>query len=77
MNVFLQIHSHAWTQEPLVKVIATIVVLPDLILVLTFRVKNDVGNELSEDESEVVHGQGESRPIVSVLHLFEDVACGQ
>ena len=67
-------HSHAWAQEPLVKVITTVVVFPDLILILTFRMEDDIGNELGEDESEVVHGQGESRPIVSVFHLLEDVA---
>lgn len=49
--------------------------IPDLILVLAFRVEDDIRDELSEDVSEVIGGEGEGSPVVTVFHLFENVAC--
>jgi hypothetical protein len=49
--------------------------IPDLILVLAFRVEDDIRDELSEDVSEVIGGEREGSPVVTVFHLFENVAC--
>lgn len=67
-------HSHAWTQEPLVEIVTSVIMIPDLILVLAFRVEDDIRDELSEDVSEVIGGEGEGGPVVTVFHLFENVA---
>lgn len=67
--------SHSGTQEPLVEIVTAVIVIPDLILVLTFRVEDDIRDELGEDVSEVIGSQGEGGPVVTVFHHFEDVAC--
>ena len=41
--------DHSWSQEPRVDVVASVVVVPDLVLVLALRVDEDLGNKVGED----------------------------
>jgi len=41
--------DHSWPKEPRVEVVASVVVVSDLVLILGLRVDDHLGNEVSED----------------------------
>jgi hypothetical protein len=48
--------DHSGSQEPRVKVVASVVVVSDLVLVLALRVDDDLGDQVGEDVFEQLRG---------------------
>lgn len=65
--------DHTGSKEPRVKVVSSVVVVTDLVLVLALGVEDDIGNEVEKNVAEVVHSELEARPVVALLHNIEDV----
>ena len=65
---------HTRSQEPGVKVITAIVVVPDLLLILRSAVHEDIGEELEDDEAEQLPGEHKGSPVVTVLEHLEKIA---
>lgn len=68
-------HATDHASSPLVKVIASVVVVTNLLLILGRRVPDDVGNQNSDDILEQRPSHLKSSPIVPVLEKVEHVAC--
>lgn len=66
--------DHARTQEPAVEVIATIIVVSDLLLVLRTSVHDHLGHHASQEEPEQAQGEAEVGPVVSVFHDLQTIA---
>lgn len=66
--------DHSGAQEPGVEVVASVVVLSDLLLVLVLGVEDDLGNHGQQEELEQTPGEVEGHEVVSVLENVERVA---
>lgn len=66
--------DHTRTQEPAVKVITTVVVVTNLLLVLRTSVHDNLRHHASQEEPEEGKSEAEVGPVVTVLHRFETVA---
>jgi len=59
---------------PSVKVVPTVVVITDLLLVLGGRVHDDFGDEIEEDVFEEFGGHMERSPVMTGLHNLQHIA---
>lgn len=67
--------DHARAEEPLVKVVAAVIVVGDLLLVLAGRVEDDIGDQVLEDVLHELHGHDKGGPVVAPLEQLEHVTC--
>lgn len=65
--------DHTGSKEPRVKVVSSVIVVADLVLVLVLGVEDDIGNEVEKNVAEVVGSELEERPVVALLHDCKDI----
>lgn len=66
--------DHARAEEPRVEVVATVVVVTDLLLVLRTSVHDNLGHHASKEEPEERQSEAEVGPVVTVLHDLKSVS---
>lgn len=66
--------DHSGAQEPRVKVVTTVIVVSDLLLVLGSRVQDDLRKHSGQEELEQRKSETEAGPVVSVLHGIQTIA---
>jgi len=65
--------DHTRTEEPLIKVIASVIVVTNLLFVLALGVNDDFRQQVGEDIFEELRSEDHLCPVVSLFHDFEDV----